>query len=458
MTGDSFIDAALIGAGANSFVSMLAVVYPGQPQLVDSMDITTFNNVTGEVTLSTAYKGVAAAIPAGVPYKIVTFRFVPAEVAALTALVNAIEAKLDLPGVDSALVATIAQVIGNKASTAIYAKDDVSDIIRYLKGLMDSQITASGVADLGSGVGLIRDAARTEIDDWWNGQTVLMLTGGAAFQKRPITDFLAASDDIIVAPDFDAAVAAGDIYVILAHYNMIVPRAADDVANALTSQVIGRKDDTALYAAAVNATLMRYVKGLITAGIAIQSTVNDGAPAAADFDTNLTEATDDHYNGMLLMFLDGPNAGQGHVINDYGGGAKNVSFSAEDIWTDVPVNGNSFVILPSIGNMAKAIYARLGAPAGASIAADLVTIAAYLDTEIAAIITSQGGMLFTMDFWSLPQEEVALTVAAGDKALPSVTVADLPGTATIVRAIAMFKFRMVENHTYAGVNSLDGAQ
>jgi len=66
--------------------------------------------------------------------------------------------------------------------------------------------------------------------------------------------------------------------------------------------------------------------------------------------------------------------------------------------------------------------------------------------------------LFTMDFWSLPQEEVALTVAAGDKALPSVTVADLPGTATIVRAIAMFKFRMVENHTYAGVNSLDGAQ
>jgi len=66
--------------------------------------------------------------------------------------------------------------------------------------------------------------------------------------------------------------------------------------------------------------------------------------------------------------------------------------------------------------------------------------------------------LFSMDFWSLPQEEVAVTGAAGDKALPSVTVADLPGDATIVRAIAMFKFRMVENHTYAGANSLDGAQ
>jgi len=85
VTGDSIIDAALIGAGANSFISMLMVVYPGEPLNVDSMDITAFNNVTGEVTLSTAYKGVAAAIPAGVPYKIVTFRFVPAEVAALLA-------------------------------------------------------------------------------------------------------------------------------------------------------------------------------------------------------------------------------------------------------------------------------------------------------------------------------------------------------------------------------------
>lgn len=87
-TGDSIIDAALIGIGANSFVSMLMVVYPGEPANVDSMDITAFNNATGEITLSRAYKGVAAAIPIGVPYKIVTFRFVPAEVAALTTMVE----------------------------------------------------------------------------------------------------------------------------------------------------------------------------------------------------------------------------------------------------------------------------------------------------------------------------------------------------------------------------------
>lgn len=66
--GDNFIDAALAGAGANSFVSMLAILYPGDPQNVDSKDITAFTSGTGTVTLAGAYKGVAAAIPAGVPY------------------------------------------------------------------------------------------------------------------------------------------------------------------------------------------------------------------------------------------------------------------------------------------------------------------------------------------------------------------------------------------------------
>ena len=72
------------------------------------------------------------------------------------------------------------------------------------------------------------------------------------------------------------------------------------------------------------------------------------------------------------------------------------------------------------------------------------------------ILEKLGKQLFCMDFWSVPQEEVAITGVAGDKALPSVVVAEIPGT--IVRAIAMFKFRMIESHTYAGGNSLAGAQ
>ena len=62
----------------------------------------------------------------------------------------------------------------------------------------------------------------------------------------------------------------------------------------------------------------------------------------------------------------------------------------------------------------------------------------------------------SMDFWSVPQEEIQIgTAAASIVVTPTVTV-DLPVGATIQRVIAMVKFRMIEN-TYAGVNKLDGA-
>ncbi len=115
--GTSIIDAALIGFGANSFFTMLLVLYPGQQRLVDSMDITAFNNATGEITYSTAYKGVAAAIPVGVPYTIVTFRFVPAEVVALQADVTALMA--DIGDASASTLGSILGILGDPATTLL---------------------------------------------------------------------------------------------------------------------------------------------------------------------------------------------------------------------------------------------------------------------------------------------------------------------------------------------------
>jgi len=66
-------------------------------------------------------------------------------------------------------------------------------------------------------------------------------------------------------------------------------------------------------------------------------------------------------------------------------------------------------------------------------------------------------ILHSMDFWSDPVEEVSVDGDAGTlAAMATVTVADLPTGATIVRAIAMMKFRSIEN-TNAAANKLDGA-
>ena len=86
--------------------------------------------------------------------------------------------------------------------------------------------------------------------------------------------------------------------------------------------------------------------------------------------------------------------------------------------------------------------------------ADLITRTKGLDD----IHDDLAKALFSMDFWSDPVEEVAVTDSQSTPAITggNVVVADLPATATIVRAIVMMKFRMVEN-TYAGVNKLDAA-
>lgn len=62
-----------------------------------------------------------------------------------------------------------------------------------------------------------------------------------------------------------------------------------------------------------------------------------------------------------------------------------------------------------------------------------------------------------IDFWSDIQEEVAIPAGAADQTMPSVVVAGLPSGCTIVRVVAMFKFRAIEESS-AGANKLSGAQ
>ncbi len=183
------------------------------------------------------------------------------------------------------------------ATAAFSANVEELDVVLIIHNSVAAQISAYGIADAGSGVGIVRDSARTEADDWWNGQTVMMMSGAARGQKRPIADFIAATDDIIPAPNFDAAVAAGDLYVILAHYNPIVPRTADDAANALASDVIGRKDDTATpddMSLLATSSLVRDLKRVLLriAPAALSVVSQPGVAARTDIGAILTDLAD----------------------------------------------------------------------------------------------------------------------------------------------------------------------
>ncbi|MBA7582467.1 hypothetical protein ES708_24395 [subsurface metagenome] len=209
--GDSFIDAALIGAGDNSFVSMLAILYPGQPLLVDSKDITAFNNATGEVTLAGPYKGAAGAIPLGVPYKIVTFRFVPAEVAAIAAALGNVGA--DMSVITQSEAASVAAYLKNfRSHSRIHNQARICLIVPDLADLVlagDPQNTAIK-AELDK-IGTVSLLDQTGVDageeDWdvYNLVVVGSNVHATAFVMANLDDLIAYHGAIMVC---NSAVAA----------------------------------------------------------------------------------------------------------------------------------------------------------------------------------------------------------------------------------------------------------
>lgn len=69
----------------------------------------------------------------------------------------------------------------------------------------------------------------------------------------------------------------------------------------------------------------------------------------------------------------------------------------------------------------------------------------------------QHGPFQVLDLWTPYAAQVQLTAVAGNKALPSLTVAGIPNWAIVSRAVMLYKFRNIEN-TNAAVNSVSGAQ
>ena len=91
------------------------------------------------------------------------------------------------------------------------------------------------------------------------------------------------------------------------------------------------------------------------------------------------------------------------------------------------------------------------------IPADITT---QLDTNVPAIKTQTDKMpriLCSMDFWSDVDDVINLTAASSDDALQDVVIAGLPVGVTLVRVVAMFMCRAIENTSASGANGINGA-
>lgn len=72
-------------------------------------------------------------------------------------------------------------------------------------------------------------------------------------------------------------------------------------------------------------------------------TVDDTGGTTTVFDTSITEATADHYNGRVLVWISGNLLGQACTINDYRLDTGKGEFTVSTL-TEAPANGDAFLI------------------------------------------------------------------------------------------------------------------
>lgn len=195
--------------------------------------------------------------------------------------------------------------------------------LNALLGVPDSpsatvaRVMVAGEADAGSTASILRDAARTEGDDYWNGSLLVMRTGANAGLSRWIVDFVAATDDILVLPAFPSAIAAGDDYE-------IISAALGDsiVADSVWDELVGGHLTPLTFGAAVGHLYIRPPELCDPAGTdATHIQFNAAASVTADL-----------YNGMLVVIVSGTGAGQSRIIQDYTAG----QIAEVRTWTTTP--------------------------------------------------------------------------------------------------------------------------
>ena len=311
---------------------------------------------------------------------------------AIETLVDDIENMLKAaPSVDSILlkaggaVCPAAKSIWDCLGDGTYDLNDIEADIQFID---DAIIATSGTTSNNGAVdGTTVRTALADAADYWNGMTVVIDTGASKQLSRQIIDF--AAGDLTVYPAFPAQVVSGlkfyiiyqryveseinDIQVDLGDFSAYVNFASlletlgiPDVAGKdLYTLLVTDRLDNATYGLSAIETLVDSIEtwlGDPSGDILTTITAKLGDPASAFggliqaagttsgaetvnyFDTDLTEATDDHYNGCVIVMVGGTLAGQASIIVDYDGATKFIT--VDPAFIEAP-DSDDFLILSS---------------------------------------------------------------------------------------------------------------
>ena len=80
----------------------------------------------------------------------------------------------------------------------------------------------------------------------------------------------------------------------------------------------------------------------LSAGTMATGSAVAGTLSTTQMTTNLTETTNDHYNGRVLLWTGGNLAGQATTISDYDGANRRLTYTET---TESPAEGDPFIIV-----------------------------------------------------------------------------------------------------------------
>ena len=114
----------------------------------------------------------------------------------------------------------------------------------------------------------------------------------------------------------------------------------DNIQTRLPAALIGGRIDANV--GAINASATAAVLLALSAGTMVSGAAQAGTLSTTEMTTNLTEATNDHYNGRLLVWTSGSLFAQYTSITDYDGATKKLTYIAT---TEAPLAGDTFIIV-----------------------------------------------------------------------------------------------------------------
>lgn len=139
--------------------------------------------------------------------------------------------------------------------------------------------------------------------------------------------------DGILADTADIQPKIGTPAVSLAADLAVVDGNVDDIETAIAAGV----DVASIDGSTEAATNLK-----VSAETIVPGTAQTGTLSTTQMSTNLTEATDDHYNGRTIIWTSGVLQDQATDITDYDGASKVLTFTAV---TEAPSNGDTFNIV-----------------------------------------------------------------------------------------------------------------